>query len=204
VTLAGRRVGFGITGSLCNLHRVWPQMEKLVMAGAEVVPVVSQVVQSTDTRFGAAAQVLARIRDITGREPIRSIAEAETLGPAQPVDIMVVAPCTGNTMARIANAITDGPVTMAVKATLRNGRPVLLAISSNDALGLNARNLGTLLAARNVFFVPFGQDDPRGKPTSLDADLELLVPAIEEALQGRQIQPLLVSRHAGGPPPAGR
>ncbi|MDI6894602.1 MAG: dipicolinate synthase subunit B [Bacillota bacterium] len=202
MTLTGKRVGWGITGSLCNLHRVWPQFEKLVAAGAEVVPVVSRVVQTTDSRFGAAAEIMDRIRAIAGREPIRTIAEAETLGPAQPVDIMVVVPCTGNTMARIANAITDGPVTMAVKATLRNGRPVLLAISTNDALGLNARNLGTLLAARGIFFVPFGQDNPWGKPTSLDADLELLLPAMEEALQGRQIQPLLVTRHRGGPPGA--
>lgn len=203
MTLAGRRVGFGITGSLCNLDRVWPQLERLVAAGAEVVPVVSQVVQSTESRFGTPAEHLARLREIVGREPIRTIAEAEALGPTSPVDIMVVAPCTGNTMARIANALTDGPVTMAVKATLRNGRPVLLAISSNDALGLNARNLGTLLGARNIFFVPFGQDNPWSKPTSLDADLDLMLPAIEEALQGRQIQPLLVVRH-GGPPAGGR
>jgi dipicolinate synthase subunit B len=179
-------------------------MEKVVAAGAEVVPVVSQVVQTTDSRFGAAAEVMARLRELTGREPIRTIAEAEVLGPTRPVDIMLVAPCTGNTMARIANAITDGPVTMAVKATLRNGRPVLLAISSNDALGLNARNLGVLLSARGIFFVPFGQDNPWVKPTSLDADLELLLPAMEEALEGRQIQPLLVKRHGEAPGAGGR
>lgn len=204
MTLSGKRVGWGITGSLCNLHRIWPQMEKVVAAGAEVVPVVSQVVQTTDSRFGTAAEVMARLRELTGHEPVRTIAGAEVLGPTRPLDIMVVAPCTGNTMARIANAITDGPVTMAVKATLRNGRPVLLAISSNDALGLNARNLGVLLAARGIFFVPFGQDNPWAKPASLDADLDLLVPAMEQALEGRQIQPLLVKRHGDGPAGAGR
>lgn len=194
MSLEGKRIGWGITGSLCNLHRIWPQVERVLAAGAVVVPVVSQVVQSTDSRFGKAADTMQRVRILTGQEPVVSIAQAEGFGPSHPVDLMVVAPCTGNTMARIAHAITDGPVTMAVKATLRNGRPVLLALSSNDALGLGARNLGILLAARHFYFVPFGQDNPAGKPTSLDADLELLLPAIEAALEGRQLQPLLVGR----------
>ncbi len=130
-----------------------------------------------------------------GRRPWNTLSEAERTGPGKLFDLVIVAPCTGNTLAKIANAITDGPVTMAVKAHLRNQRPVLISISTNDGLGLNARNLGTLLAVRHIYFVPFGQDKPLEKPASLDADLQLLLDAAGAAIESRQLQPVLIQRH---------
>lgn len=196
VRLAGRRIGVAMSASHCNLARAMAQLAVLVAEGAEVIPIISANVRSTETRFGSPADWMAQIRQITGKEPLSSIPEVEPFGPRVHLDCLVVMPCTGNTMAKLANAITDTPVAMAVKAQLRNDRPVVLAITTNDALGLNARNLGTLLGARNVYFVPFRQDNPTGKPHSVDADIEnYLVATILEAMEGRQIQPLLL-----GPP----
>ena len=194
LTLTGKTIGFGLTGSHCTLSRVFVLLEELVRLGADVVPVVSEAVATTATRFGTPDDWLGELRRVTGKEPLRTISEVEPFGPEKRLDVMVVAPCTGNTLAKLANGITDTPVTMACKAHLRNQRPVVLSISTNDGLGMNARNLGVLLNTRHVYFVPFGQDNPEVKPNSLDSDLGQLVPAVEAALEGRQIQPLLVQR----------
>ncbi|MCL6451037.1 MAG: dipicolinate synthase subunit B [Acetobacteraceae bacterium] len=201
--LRGRVVGFGLTGSHCTLARAVAALKELVAEGAEVLPILSPSVAQMATRFGRPEEWKERVKKLTGRDPLLSIAEVEPIGPRRSLDVMVVAPCTGNTLAKLACAITDTPVVMACKAQLRNGRPVVLAVSTNDGLGLNARNLGTLLAARNVYFVPFGQDNPEGKPCSLDARLDLLVGTVEAALEGRQLQPLLVERWRDLPPAAG-
>ncbi len=189
--LKGKRIGFGLTGSHCTYEQIFPQIQKLVDMGADVVPVVSYTVQDTDTKFGKAKDHLERIRSITGKELIRTMPEAEPLGPQAPLDCMLLAPLTGNSMSKFANALTNTPPLMAAKATLRNGSPVVLAISTNDALGLNAMNLGKLLSAKNVYFVPYGQDHPYKKPDSLVAHMDLIPETIEYALDGKQIQPLM-------------
>ncbi|HSW10937.1 MAG TPA: dipicolinate synthase subunit B [Bacillota bacterium] len=195
MSLTGTRVGFALTGSHCTLSRVLPELERLAAEGAEVTPILSPAVAFLDTTYGKAAEWRERIRRLAGREPLTTFQEVEPIGPRRLLDVLVIAPCTGNTLAKLAGAVTDTPVAMAAKAQLRNGRPVVLAISTNDGLGLNARNLGILLAARNIYFVPFGQDNPHGKPNSLDADERLILPAVQAALEGRQLQPILVARH---------
>jgi dipicolinate synthase subunit B len=192
--LAGKRIGFALTGSFCTFEEIMGPLQDLVAADAEVYPIMSGIAFQLDSRFGSASGWRERIRAITGRNIIHSIDQAEPIGPNKLFDLLIVAPCTGNTLAKLANAVTDTPVTMAVKAHLRNGRPVLLYVSTNDGLGLNAKNIGTLLAARNIFFVPFGQDDPVNKPTSLVADSSKLLAAAEHALAGKQLQPLLIQR----------
>jgi dipicolinate synthase subunit B len=194
LSLHGKRVGFALTGSHCTLDRAFPEIERLVAEGADVTPIVSEAVSTTETRFGAPESWLGRLHQVTGKRPLKRIAEVEPIGPERLLDVMVVAPCTGNTLAKLANAITDTPVVMACKAHLRNQRPVVLAISTNDGLSASAKNLGLLLNMRHIYFVPFGQDNPDAKPNSLDSDLTLLVPAIEAALSGRQLQPILVQR----------
>jgi len=173
-----------------------------VAEGADILPVVSETVATTETRFGTPEMWLNRLHEITGKRPIRRVVDAEPIGPQKLLDVMVVAPCTGNTMAKLANGIIDTTVVMACKAHLRNQRPVVLSISTNDGLSMNAKNLGILLNTRNIYFVPFGQDNPDTKPNSLDSDLSLLVPTIEAALSGRQLQPILL-RHAGSTKEAG-
>jgi dipicolinate synthase subunit B len=191
--LAGRRIGVAMSASHCNLARVMKQLEVLTGEGAEVIPIISANVRSTETRFGKPDDWITEIERITGRHPLATIPEVEPFGPKIHLDCLVVMPCTGNTMAKLANAINDSPVCMAAKAQMRNYKPVVLAITTNDALGMNARNLGSLLGARNVYFVPFRQDNPMGKPTSLDADIEThLVPTVLTAMEGRQLQPLLL------------
>ncbi len=186
-----KTVGFALTGSFCTLDQVLVEMEKLKKEGANIVPIISEAVSRTDTRFGKARDWKERIKEITGKEPIETIKDVEPIGPSSLLDVLLVAPCTGNTLAKIANGITDTPVTMAVKAQLRNQKPVVIAISTNDGLNFNARNLGLLLRSRNIYFVPFGQDDPVKKSTSLIAKFEKIIPAVKEALEGRQIQPVL-------------
>lgn len=190
--LKGKRIGFGLTGSHHTHQEVFPQIEKLVEAGAEVVPIVSYTVQKTDTKFGKAAEHIDRLESITGRKVITSMVEAEPLGPRTPLDCMVIAPLTGNSLSKLANALTDNPVLMAAKSTLRNQRPVLLGVTTNDALGLNGINLMKLMNSKNVYFIPFGQDDPFKKPTSLTAKLELLVNSVKAALEDKQIQPVII------------
>lgn len=192
MSLNGKRIGFGLTGSHCTYDAVFPQIEALVNEGAEVRPVVTSTVQSTDTRFGEGAEWVRKIEELTGFEAIDSIVKAEPLGPKLPLDCMVIAPLTGNSMSKLANAMTDSPVLMAAKATIRNGRPVVLGISTNDALGLNGTNLMRLMSTKNIFFIPFGQDDPVKKPMSLVAKMELLPITVEKALLHEQVQPVLV------------
>jgi len=194
--LTGVRVVWGITGSHHNIQRYLNRMKEVVAAGLDVLPVLSWSVSNESTRFGDPAQWLARLSSITAHQALLTIPDVEPLGPMKAMDVTVVAPCTGNTLARIAHGLTDSPVLMAVKATLRSNRPVVLAISSNDILGLNAPNLAILLATRNVYFVPFGQDNPAEKPYSVDSDDALLLPTIEAALAGRQLQPLLLGPRA--------
>lgn len=191
MTLSGKTLGWALSASHHTLPLVLPVMRAAVRQGAEVIPVVSHTVTSTPTKHGRPDDWLTALREITGHEPLRQIPEVEPFGPQRVCDCVLIAPMTGNTLARFANAITDSAPLMAAKAQLRNGGPVVLSITTNDALGLNARNLATLLVARNVYFVPFGQDRPTTKPASLVAHLDLLLPTVDAALQGRQLQPLL-------------
>lgn len=191
--LKGVRIGFAFTGSHCTLDEVVVEVERLVKEGAEVYPIISSSVDTTDTKYGSANKWKALLEGITGHVPINTIVEAEPIGPGKLFDVVVVAPCTGNTLAKLANGITDGPVLMAIKAHLRNLRPVVLAISTNDGLGMNAKNLGLLLNTKNIYVVPFGQDNPQEKPNSLKAKMDLILDTVIYALQGRQIQPVLVS-----------
>ncbi|MBM7572077.1 dipicolinate synthase subunit B [Aquibacillus albus] len=194
MSLKGKKIGFGITGSHCTYEEVFPQIEKLVELGAEVVPVASYTVQTTDTKFGKAKDHMEKIKKLTGRDPITTIVDAEPLGPQEPLDCMVLAPLTGNSMSRLANAISDSPVLMATKATMRNGNPIVLAISTNDALGLNGVNLMRLMSTKLMYFVPYGQDDPIKKPNSLVADMTLIPKTIEHALEFKQLQPVIIER----------
>jgi dipicolinate synthase subunit B len=192
--LKGKTIGFGITGSHCTIAEIMPEIQKLVDAGAEVVPVVSHTVMSTDTRFGNSSDWQAQLRAITGNDIISTIVDAEPLGPSKRFDVMVIAPCTGTTLSKLANAVTDGAVLMATKATLRNLHPVVLAISTNDGLGLNGANVAKLMATKNVYMVPYGQDAPDKKPNSLVARMELIKETCEAALEGKQLQPVLVEK----------
>jgi dipicolinate synthase subunit B len=195
MSLKGTRIGFGLTGSHCTYDAVFPEIEKLVQAGAEVIPVVTFTVQNTDTRFGNGEDWIKKIEDITGNKVIDSIVKAEPLGPKMPLDCMVISPITGNTMSKFANAMTDSPVLMAAKATLRNGKPIVLGISTNDALGLNGVNLMRLMATKNIYFIPFGQDDPIKKPNSMVARMSMTCETIESAISGKQVQPVIVERY---------
>lgn len=191
--LKGVKVGFAITGSHCTIERVLREAEKLAFEqGAEIFPILSNTVNCTDTRFGSAQKWKDTLSNITKHKIITSIVEAEQIGPNNPFDILVIAPCTGNTMAKLVNGITDSPVLMAAKAHLRNLKPVVIAISTNDGLGFNAANIGIMLNTKNIFLVPFGQDSPLAKTSSLVAHMDKILDTIIEALNGKQIQPLLV------------
>ncbi|EST52504.1 dihydrofolate reductase [Brevibacillus panacihumi W25] len=192
--LQGKTIGFGLSGSHCTFEETMPQIQRFVDEGARVIPIVSNTVMTTDTRFGTSQSWQQQIKEITGEELITTIPQAEPLGPSKLLDVMLIAPCTGSTTSRLANAITDSPVLMAAKATMRNLRPLVVAISTNDGLGLNAANIAKLLAAKNIYFVPFGQDAPDKKPNSLVARMDLLVETCIAAMEGRQLQPLLIER----------
>ena len=185
-------VGFALCGSFCTFEKVFPAMEELAKHH-KVIPIFSQAAGCTDTRFGIAAEHLRKAESICGTAPILTIAQAEPIGPKKLLDALVIAPCTGNTLAKLSHSIADSPVTMAAKSHLRNGRPILIGISTNDALAGAAENIGKLLGKKHYYFIPFGQDDPFGKPTSMVADFTQLLPALEAALEGRQLQPLLIS-----------
>ncbi|MCR4425284.1 MAG: dipicolinate synthase subunit B [Firmicutes bacterium] len=194
MTIKGRTIGFALTGSHCTVPEVLPTIERLVEAGANVIPILSESVASSDTRFGRAQDIRERLERTTGNPVIDTIEKAEPIGPKRLIDCLVVAPCTGNTLSKLALGITDSPVLMAAKAHLRNGRPVVIGISTNDGLSGSAPNLGTLLCRKNVFFIPYGQDDPWGKPTSLVARMSEVERAVSDALEGRQVQPILIER----------
>ena len=190
--LENRKIGFAVTSSFCTVEYVFPEIMRLRSEGADVIPIVSENLAKTNTRFGTAADILCKMAEYTGHEPLKELTAVEPIGPQKMLDALVVAPCTGNTLAKISNGITDTTVAMAVKAHMRNARPVILAIATNDGLGANARNIGLLLNTKNIFFVPFGQDDPKKKCNSLIARFSLVLPTLMEALNGNQIQPLLI------------
>ena len=194
MSLYGKRIGFGLTGSHCTYDAVFPEIQRLVQSGVEVIPVVTYTVKNTETRFGSGEDWIGKIEQVTGRKVIDSIVDAEPLGPKLPLDCMVIAPLTGNSMSKMANALTDSPVLMAAKATLRNRNPVVLGISTNDALGLNGVNLMRLMSTKNIYFIPYGQDDPIHKPNSMVAKMSLLQETVEEAINGRQLQPVIIER----------
>lgn len=192
--LTGKRIGFGITGSHCTYEEVYPQIKSLLDEGADVIAVVSYTVKNTTTRFGVAGEWVEKIEKLTGNKVIDSIVAAEPLGPKLPLDCMVIAPLTGNSMSKFANALTDSPVLMAAKATLRTHRPVVVGISTNDALGLNGVNLMRLMATKDIYFIPFGQDAPDKKPNSMVARMESLLETVLSALEGKQFQPVVVEK----------
>lgn len=189
--LSGKKVGVALTGSFCTFDKIFVELEKLVEAGADVYTIFSNASQHISSRFGSPEEFLKRAEEITGKAPILSIEGAEPIGPKGYLDILVIFPCTGNTIAKLANGITDTPVLMSAKAHLRNNKPLVISVSSNDALGMNMKNIGLLLNAKNIYFVPFGQDNPVKKSNSLIAHTEMLIPTLEMALEGLQYQPIL-------------
>lgn len=191
MSLNGKKIGIAFTGSFCTYNRIFEELESLQKEGAIIQTIFSNTAQSIDSRFGTSDTFLKKAEEITGLPPILTIEGAEPIGPKSLLDLLVIFPCTGNTLAKLANGITDTPVLMAAKAHLRNDKPLLLSISTNDALGLNMKNIGLLINSKNIFFLPFGQDNPDKKPTSLVAHVELLIPSIEAALKKQQIQPLI-------------
>mgnify|MGYP000860133575 FL=1 len=195
--LLGVRIGLGFTGSHCTIPEVIPEVKRLKDEGADLFPIFSSTVFETDTRFGKAEDLQKTIYEIAGRKPWQSLVEVEPIGPRKLLDIMVVAPCTGTTLGRLALGISDTPVSLACKAHLRNNRPVVVGISTNDGLGANLPNVAAMLNQKNIYFVPFGQDDPQNKPKSLVAKMELLQDTIINALKGEQIQPVLIGNLKG-------
>ena len=185
-----KRLGLALCGSYCTYEKLFQAAEKLAET-YDLIPIMSENAAETDTRFGTATEHIKRLMLLSGHKVVTTIAEAEPLGPAQPMDALLIAPCTGNTLAKLSHGITDTAVTMAAKAHLRNGRPLIIALSTNDGLSGSAENIARLLNRKHVFFVPFRQDDPAKKPRSLQADFSLLEETVRAALQGRQLQPIL-------------
>lgn len=188
---ANYNIGYGITGSFCTFAKARKEVIRLTEMGANVIPIFSFQTLNCDTRFGSAKEFVDGICDITGNEGIKTINQAEPIGPNNFLDVMVIAPCTGNSAAKLCNGIIDTPVLMAAKAHMRNGKPLVIAISTNDALGINFKTIGTLMNMKNIYFVPFAQDNYKSKPNSLVAKMELLPETIEMAMKGKQIQPVL-------------
>lgn len=193
----GIKIGIAFTGSFCTYTSIFESLKILADTGADLYPIFSEHASSLNTRFGNSADFLAKARELTGHEPILTIPGAEPIGPKAMLDILVIAPCTGNTLSKLANGISDTPVLMAAKSHLRNNRPLVIALSTNDALGMNLKNIGILLNTKNIYFVPFGQDNYKAKPNSMVAHVALLPDTIDRALQYRQIQPVIVSHCAG-------
>ena len=189
--LAGLKIGMALTGSFCTYKAAIGEMEKMAEEGAELYPIMSFQSQNINSRFGNCSEFKNKIEEICGRSIIDSIEAAEPIGPSGFLDILIIMPCTGNTIAKLANGITDSPVLMAAKAHMRNEKPLLISISTNDALGMNFKNIGLLMNCKNVYFVPFGQDAPDKKPNSMIAHVDQLIPSVESALKGKQIQPVI-------------
>lgn len=195
MNLNKKNIGFAITGSFCTFDSIFLEMESLIKKEANIYSIFSTNAQDIDTRFGEAETFLQRAKSITGKDPITSIVDAEILGPNQMLDLLVIAPCSGNTLAKLAQGITDTPVLMAAKGHLRNNKPLVISISTNDGLGLNMKNIGLLMNTKNIYFVPFGQDNYINKPKSIIAKVELLEKTIEHALDHMQYQPVIQSPH---------
>lgn len=192
MSLKGKTIGVALTGSFCTFDKAFEELKKLTAEGALVQTIFSDAAAAIDSRFGRAEDFVERAEEITGVRPMMTIAEAEPIGPGSLLDILVLLPCTGNTIAKLANGITDTPALMAAKAHLRNEKPLLISVSTNDALGMNMKNIGLLLNAKNIYFIPFGQDNPKKKPNSMIARTELLIPSLKAALEGRQYQPIIM------------
>lgn len=193
MSLKGKKLGFAMTGSFCTFNKAFAEAEKLAAAGAELTPVLSFNAAAADTRFGTAEENLRRIEGICGRKAIVTLPDAEPIGPKQLFDLFIICPCTATCIGKLVHGIYDNPVTLGAKSHLRSGKPVLISLSTNDALSGSAQNIGALLQRKHFYFVPFGQDDAFKKPYSLTADLKNLPQAAEAALQGSQLQPLLVT-----------
>lgn len=191
----GKSIGIGFTGSFCTYEKIFTALEELKQTGASLLPVFSEHAATLDSRFGSSQEFLDRARKLTEKEPITTIPQAEPIGPKGLMDILVIAPCTGNTLSKLANGISDTPVLMAAKSHLRNNRPLVISLSTNDALGMNLKNIGILLNTKNIYFVPFGQDNFEAKPNSMTAFTELLPETIACALNYQQIQPVIRSPH---------
>lgn len=185
-------IGFGITGSFCTHEQILKPLQNLVDKGHNVVPIITESVLKTNTRFGNAKEFLNKLEDITKNKVVSTIVDAEPLGPKKIIDMLVIAPCTGNTLSKLAHAITDSAVTMTAKALMRNNKQIIIALASNDALGFNLHNIATLLNSKNIYFVPFKQDDPINKPKSLIADFSKIEDTILLSVQNKQIQPLFI------------
>ncbi len=191
MTLKNKNIGFAMCGSFCTFEKALDAASALKATGANIIPIMSETAYSTDTRFGKAIDFQNKLHEITGREILHTVFETEPIGPKKLLDALVILPCTGNTLAKLSNSIADSSVTLAAKAHLRNKRPLILGVSTNDGLGGAAENIGRLLARKNCYFIPFGQDDCIHKPNSLIADFTKLTSTIEEALDNRQFQPIL-------------
>lgn len=190
--LKGRNIGFAITGSFCTFDKILKQIDILKKCGANIIPIMSYNAYNLDTRFRMSKEFIDDVKKITGNDIINTIQKAEVIGPSKLFDIMIIAPCTGNTAAKLCNGIIDTPVLMAAKAHIRNNRPLVISISTNDALGINLQNIGKLMIIKNVYFVPFGQDDPINKPFSMIADVTQINKTLEYALEYKQLQPIII------------
>lgn len=191
--ISGKKVGVALTGSFCTFEKAFHALEAIKKEGADIYPILSIKSQNVSCRFGKSEEFLERTENICERKVISTIEEAEPIGPSGFLDALVILPCTGNTLAKLANGITDGPVTMAAKAHLRNEKPLLISLSTNDALSMNLKNIGLLMNMKNIYFVPFGQDNPVKKPHSMVADTEYIIPALKAALEHKQYQPVVIS-----------
>lgn len=187
------KAGFALCGSFCTFSKVIPQMKSLKEKGVEIYPIMSEIAYQTDTRFGKSEDFIREIEEICSRKIISTVKDAEPIGPKKLFDILIIAPCTGNTLAKLSSGIADTSVTLGTKAHLRNGRPVLIGVSTNDALGNAAKNIGNLMNYKNIFFIPMLQDDPDGKPNSIVADFTQIYPSMIKALDREQLQPVLIS-----------
>ena len=185
-------IGFAMCGSYCTHKYALEQLKQLIDQGYDVLPIMSENVYSTDTRFGKAGDLILKVEQICGRDVIHTVVDAEPIGPSMVLEAMVICPCTGNTLAKMSNGITDTAVTMAAKAHLRSNRPLVVALASNDALSANLKNIGQMLLRKFVYFVPLYQDDPQKKPHSLIADFSLLLPTLEYAVEGKQYQKIFI------------
>ena len=188
-----KKIGVAFTGSYCTYQKSFNALDYLKQTRADILTIFSSNASSTCTRFGESGDFLTKAKEITGKAPILTIKDAEPIGPKSIIDLLVIMPCTGNTLAKLANGITDTPVLMASKAHLRNNKPILICLSSNDALGMNLKNIGILINTKNIFFIPFGQDDYEKKPNSMVSHIDLLCPAIDAAFCGKQLQPVILS-----------
>lgn len=189
--IKGKKIGIALTGSFCTFEKTFAELQRLSDAGADIYPILSDASQTIESCFGKPDTYITKIKEITGKDPILSIPGAEPIGPKAYLDALAILPCTGNTAAKLANGITDTPVLMAAKAHMRNNKPLVISISTNDGLGMNLKNIGLLCNAKNIYFVPFGQDNYQTKPNSLVAHVELLIPTLEMALEHKQYQPVL-------------